>query len=84
MVGEVVEWVRTNRNLGNIASETLARLVIGSHPSKLAYREALKYFEKVYFTDLLAASDGNKTKAAELAELDRTALHSHLRKLGDD
>jgi DNA-binding NtrC family response regulator len=45
------------------------------------YREALESFEQDYFERLLASTDGNKSEAARVAGLDRSSLHSHLRKL---
>ncbi len=48
----------------------------------LPFREATAEFEQRYFDRLLQRTNGNKTKAADLAEIDRTVLHAHLRKLG--
>jgi len=47
----------------------------------LPFRKAQKNFEQQYFEALLERAQGNKTKAAELAELDRTVLYQHLHKL---
>lgn len=52
--------------------------------SRLTFREAQTAFELHYFEELLVRANGNKTKAAELAGLDRTVLYQHLRKLGKD
>jgi DNA-binding NtrC family response regulator len=47
----------------------------------LAFRDATLGFERLYFRHLLARTDNNKTKAAEIAEMDRTVLYAHLGKL---
>jgi DNA-binding NtrC family response regulator len=39
-------------------------------------------FERQYFTELLDQTEGNVTKAAALARIDRTVLHTHLKKIG--
>jgi transcriptional regulator with PAS, ATPase and Fis domain len=49
--------------------------------SNLQFREAERRFETAYFTDLLAKAQGSKTKAAQLAGLDRTSLHAHLKRI---
>jgi DNA-binding NtrC family response regulator len=49
--------------------------------STLPFRKAQAAFEEQYFRDLLERAHGNKTKAAELAEIDRTVLHAHLRRI---
>jgi DNA-binding NtrC family response regulator len=46
------------------------------------FHEAKERFESVYFKALIARSEGKKSRAAELAGLDRTTLYSYLRKLG--
>lgn len=50
--------------------------------SDLPFKEALLRFEKLYFSNLLKRTAGNKTKAAELAGLHRTVLYEHLEKVG--
>jgi DNA-binding NtrC family response regulator len=50
--------------------------------AKLPFRKAKAAFEERYFTDLLERAHGNKTRAAELAEIDRTVLHTHLKRIG--
>jgi transcriptional regulator with PAS, ATPase and Fis domain len=50
--------------------------------STLPFREAESRFEKQYFADVLERAHGNRTRAAELAGLDRTVLHAHLKKIG--
>jgi len=55
-----------------------------NHLLQLPFREAEKRFEQQYFGALLARANGNKTKAAKLAGLDRTVLYQHLSKLADD
>jgi DNA-binding NtrC family response regulator len=52
--------------------------------SNLPFREAQHRFEERYFTELLRRTNDNKSKAAELAGLDRSSLHAHLRKLGSE
>ena len=49
----------------------------------LPFREAEQAFEAEDFAALLRRTGGNKTRAAELAEIDRTVLHAHLKKIGD-
>jgi DNA-binding NtrC family response regulator len=44
--------------------------------------EATLAFEKLYFARLLARTANNKTRAADIAGIDRTSLYAHLRKLG--
>ena len=50
--------------------------------SDLSFGEAQIRFERKYFADLLARTGGNITKAAKLADIDRTVLHAHLKKIG--
>jgi DNA-binding NtrC family response regulator len=45
------------------------------------FRSAESAFRRLYFERLLHRSGGNKTKAAELAGIDRTVLYAHLAKL---
>ncbi|MDR1164679.1 MAG: sigma-54 dependent transcriptional regulator [Deltaproteobacteria bacterium] len=45
------------------------------------YREAKIEFERRYFRKLLDAHDGNVTRAAEAANLDRTTVHKKLNEL---
>ena len=47
----------------------------------LGFHEAGLGFEELYFTHLLDRAGNNKTRAAELAGIDRTVLHAHLKKL---
>jgi DNA-binding NtrC family response regulator len=49
--------------------------------STMVFREAQEAFEKIYFQSLLQRAE-NKTEAARLADLDRSVLYAHLRKLG--
>jgi DNA-binding NtrC family response regulator len=49
--------------------------------SNIPFREAQARFERIYFSNLLRRYGGNKSRAAEAAELDRTSLHGHLHKL---
>src|SRR5262249_46582547 len=46
------------------------------------FPEATLAFEKLYFARLLARTGNNKTRAADLADIDRTSLYAHLKKLG--
>jgi DNA-binding NtrC family response regulator len=48
---------------------------------ELPFRDAIIEFEQHYFGRLLEKTNGNKKNAAELAGIDRTVLHAHLRKL---
>ena len=48
------------------------------------FREAETDFERLYFRRLLETHDGNKSKAAIAAGLERSVLHAHLRKVGID
>jgi two-component system response regulator HydG len=48
----------------------------------LPFKEAQLRFEKLYFSNLLKRTAGNKTKAAELAGQHRTVLYGHLEKVG--
>jgi DNA-binding NtrC family response regulator len=48
---------------------------------RLPFRDAQLRFEKNYFADLLSRAQGNKSQAAELANIDRTVLYEHLKKL---
>jgi two-component system, NtrC family, response regulator HydG len=48
---------------------------------ELPFREAVSEFEQRFFCRLLQRTNGNKTKAAKLAGIDRTVLHKHLVKL---
>jgi len=50
--------------------------------SEMTFRDAQAQFEAAYFRALLAKAGGNKQKASALAEVDRTTLYDHLRKLG--
>jgi transcriptional regulator with PAS, ATPase and Fis domain len=50
--------------------------------SQVPFSEARIVFERKYFTSLLARTEGNITKAAKLAQIDRTALYAHLKKIG--
>jgi DNA-binding NtrC family response regulator len=50
----------------------------------IAFRDATLGFERLYFQRLLARSGNNKTRAAELAGLDRSVLHAHLKKIRPD
>jgi transcriptional regulator with PAS, ATPase and Fis domain len=56
----------------------------GSLPdmSDLSLKDAQLRFEKKYFSDLLHRAGGNKTRAATLADINRTALYNHLEKVG--
>lgn len=56
----------------------------GARPdlSGLVFKEAQRGFETEYFSALLARTEGNKTRVAEEADIDRTVLYEHLRKLG--
>ncbi|MBL8230605.1 MAG: sigma-54-dependent Fis family transcriptional regulator [Bryobacterales bacterium] len=56
----------------------MAMQEILDHP----FRESERLFEQAYFQRLLSRTGNNKTKAAELAGLDRSSLHAHLRKIG--
>jgi len=47
--------------------------------SGLGFKEAQLAFRRQYFSELLKQAGGNKTKAAELAGLNRTQLYQHLR-----
>jgi transcriptional regulator with PAS, ATPase and Fis domain len=49
-----------------------------------SWREAGLLFERDYFTKLLERYQGNKSKAAAVAGINRTVLYEHLRKLGLD
>ncbi|MGA2269626.1 MAG: sigma-54 dependent transcriptional regulator [Bryobacteraceae bacterium] len=49
--------------------------------SRMPFKEAQLRFEQKYFTDLLLNAQGNKSRAAELAGIDRTVLYEHLKKL---
>jgi len=52
--------------------------------SNVPFREAQARFERLYFSNLLRRHGGNKSRAAGAAELDRTSLHAHLRKLNSE
>lgn len=52
--------------------------------SDLPFKDAQLQFEKKYFSNLLRRAGGNKSKAADLADLNRTALYNHLEKVGLD
>ena len=45
---------------------------------------ACTQFQRIYFQHLLLCVSGNKTKAAEIADIDRSTIYNHLRKLGLD
>ncbi len=47
----------------------------------LDYREAKRIFEKAYFTQLLEQTQGNISKAARMAQLDRTHLRHKMKEL---
>lgn len=46
------------------------------------YRQVIDRVEQVLFTELLAATDGNRTAAAKLLGLDRATLRTRLKSLG--
>ena len=46
----------------------------------MPFHEANENFERLYFKELLTRAKDNKTKAAELAGLERTVLYAHLNK----
>lgn len=48
----------------------------------LDYREAKRIFEKAYLTQLLEQAQGNISKAARMAQLDRTHLRNKMKELG--
>ncbi len=48
----------------------------------LDYREAKRIFEKAYFTQLIEQTDGNISRAAKLADWDRSHLRHKLKELG--
>jgi DNA-binding NtrC family response regulator len=50
--------------------------------SELSFKEAQVQFQRKYFSDLLSRAGDNKTKAARLADMDRTVLYEHLRGCG--
>lgn len=71
----------------DIIEPDLLRLEAAAGPSSeiealldLAFRDATLGFERLYFRRLLAQTGNNKTKAADLAGMDRTVLHAHLKK----
>ena len=50
--------------------------------SQLSFKEAQRQFEKKYFSDLLSRAGGNKTRAAEMADMDRSIFYQHLHNCG--
>lgn len=48
----------------------------------LTYRVAKRIFEKAYLTQLLEQAGGNISKAARMAQLDRTHLRNKMKELG--
>ena len=53
-------------------------------PDLLPWRDAELRFERDYFTRLLDHCGGNRSRAAGVAQINRTVLYEHLRKLGLD
>jgi len=49
---------------------------------ELPHQEAIGEFNKRYFRRLLQRADGNKSRAAEMAGIDRTNLYKHLKRAG--
>lgn len=49
-----------------------------------SYKEAKDYFEREYFSRILQISDGNITKASDIAGMTRQNLYLKLRRLGID
>ena len=49
--------------------------------SDLAYTEAKLRFEKAYFAGLLEKTKGNKSLAAQMAGMERSAFYDHLKKI---
>jgi len=64
--------------LGTISHETtrLIELLEGG------YRESKEKFDRLYFTRLLELAQQDRSRAAEMAEIDRTTLYDHLSRLG--
>ena len=62
---------------GAVISETLARqaLPVDSPPKIHSLKDAKKNFERQYLIQLLSATQGNMTLAAELADKNRSAFH---------
>jgi len=48
----------------------------------LPHQEAIGEFNRRYFRRLLQRADGNKSRAAEMAGIDRTNLYKHLKRAG--
>jgi DNA-binding NtrC family response regulator len=64
--------------LGAISHETtrLIELLEGG------YRQSKEKFDRLYFTRLLDLAQQDRSRAAEMAEIDRTTLYDHLSRLG--
>jgi two-component system response regulator GlrR len=50
------------------------------HPLRVARRQAMEAFERRYLQELLAAADGNVSRAAALSEVSRQMLHRMIRR----
>ena len=57
-------------------------LAVGGIPLNLPLREARDMFEKAYFEQLIEQENGNMTRVAERAGLERTHLYRKLKLLG--
>ena len=64
--------------LGTISNETtrLIELLEGD------YRQSKEKFDRLYFSRLLDLAQHDRTRAAEIAQIDRTTLYDHLSRLG--
>ena len=61
---------------------TTTRESLGDATDGDVYRQLIDRVERVLFTEMLAASDGNRTAAAKLLGLDRATLRTRLKSLG--
>jgi DNA-binding NtrC family response regulator len=74
------EWITPDTILLEGPIRDQGDLVLSESP----FSEAQIQFERTYFTNLLAHTAGNITRAARIAKIDRTVLYAHLRKIGLD
>jgi DNA-binding NtrC family response regulator len=51
---------------------------------ELTYRDAMSEFDRRYFRRLIQRANGNKSRAAELAGIDRTNIYKHLEKANSE
>jgi len=61
---------------------TTASASLGEATDGDLYKQLIDRVERVLFTELLAATDGNRTAAAKLLGLDRATLRTRLKSLG--